>query len=215
MIVRLGGYMVESNMGHIGDVLDPKAGDDPTIYGFRAAAEVGPLLQVRRRPGLRRSRRTTPTCWGGSGGARRSPLCLQYAPDVWDAALPFMGDAMVGEHGDFTRLRARAAATSPPCSTSSGCSATRSTDVVDAMSPGGSGNPFAGLDTHQREELANLYRLGYPRGDEWVIGQPSGTIWLWCSMADRLTTRTPTTSSLLDQARLRRPRLSPALVEGT
>ncbi|MCU1345688.1 MAG: hypothetical protein JWL70_1954, partial [Acidimicrobiia bacterium] len=38
---RLGGYMCESNMGHIGDVKDPKAGDDPTIYGWRAAAESG------------------------------------------------------------------------------------------------------------------------------------------------------------------------------
>ena len=39
MIFRLGGYAVESNMGHIGDVLDPKVGEDPTIYGWRAAAE--------------------------------------------------------------------------------------------------------------------------------------------------------------------------------
>ncbi len=59
-------------------------------------------------------------------------------------------------------------------------------DVIDAVSPGGSGDPFAGLDTHQREELANLYRTGFPRGDEWVIGQPSGVIWQWGSMADRM-----------------------------
>jgi hypothetical protein len=59
-------------------------------------------------------------------------------------------------------------------------------DVIDAVSPGGSGDPFAGLDTHQREELANLYRTGFPRGDEWVIGQPSGVIWQWGSMADQL-----------------------------
>ena len=39
MAFRLGGYTVESNMGHKGDVMDPKAGPDPTIYGFRAAAE--------------------------------------------------------------------------------------------------------------------------------------------------------------------------------
>jgi hypothetical protein len=63
--------------------------------------------------------------------------------------------------------------------------------VVDAMQPGGSGNPFEGLNTHQREELASLYRLGYPRGDEWVIGQPSGTIWLWASMAERLASEYP------------------------
>src|SRR5689334_5179963 len=32
MITRLGGYMMESNMGHIGDVFDPKAGTEKTIY---------------------------------------------------------------------------------------------------------------------------------------------------------------------------------------
>ena len=184
MMVRLGGYMVESNMGHIGDVPDPKAGDDPTIYGFRAAAETGRFskylaTQVYGEPPHHSY------VWGGSGGARRSPLCLQYAPDVWDGALPFMGDAMVGEHGDFSRLKGGGGNFAAMFNVQR-LLGSKLNDLVDAMSPGGSGDPFAGLDTDQRQELANLYRLGYPRGDEWVIGQPSGTIWLWCSMADRL-----------------------------
>ena len=41
LTVRLGGYMAETNMGHIGDDIDAKAGDDPTLYGWRAAAETG------------------------------------------------------------------------------------------------------------------------------------------------------------------------------
>src|SRR3546814_12096981 len=36
---RLGGYMLESNQGHIGNDLDPRAGDDPGLYGWRARAE--------------------------------------------------------------------------------------------------------------------------------------------------------------------------------
>jgi hypothetical protein len=184
MIIRLGGYMVESNMGHIGDVPDPKAGDDPTIYGFRAAAETGRFSKFLaaqvygQPPGYS-------YVWGGSGGARRSPLCLQYAPDVWDAAMPFMGDAMVGEHGDFSRLEGGGGNFAAMFNVQR-LLGPKILDVVDAMQPGGSGDPYAGLDTFQREELANLYRLGYPRGDEWVISQPSGTIWLWCSMADRM-----------------------------
>src|SRR3546814_3907439 len=39
MAFRLGGYMVESNCGHIGDDIDPKGGNDPTLYGYRAAVE--------------------------------------------------------------------------------------------------------------------------------------------------------------------------------
>jgi hypothetical protein len=30
--------------------------------------------------------------YGGGGSARRSPLCLAHALDVWDAAIPFVGD---------------------------------------------------------------------------------------------------------------------------
>ena len=189
MMVRLGGYMVESNMGHVGDVFDPKADEDPSVYGWRAAAETARLskfvaaLVYGEEP-------HHAYVWGGSGGARRSPLCLENAPGVWDAAMPFMGDANVGEPGDHRLLRANGGNFSCMFNVQR-LLGDRLADVVDAMQPGGSGDPFAGLDTHQREELATLYRLGYPRGDEWVIGQPSGTIWLWCSMAERLQREHP------------------------
>src|SRR3546814_14188338 len=58
--------------------------------------------------------------------------------------------------------------------------------VIDAMQPGGSGQPFEGLTSHEREELAALYRLGYPRGDEFMIAKPMGQIWLWSSIAEML-----------------------------
>ena len=35
------------------------------------------------------------------------------------------------------------------------------------------------------------YRLGYPRGDEFMIAQPMGQRWLWCSMAERITAEDP------------------------
>jgi len=189
MTFRLGGYTVESNMGHIGDVMDPKAGPDPTIYGYRAAAESARFskyvaTQIYGAPPGHAY------VYGGSGGARRSPLCLAYAPDVWDAALPYMGDAQDGDYGDLSRLRNG----TPNFSSMFNVQrvlGSKIDDVVDAMSPGGSGNPFAGLDTHQREELATLYRIGYPRGDESFIAQPMGQMWLWASMANRLQSEYP------------------------
>src|SRR6202034_3526215 len=124
--------------------------------------------------------------FGGSGGARRSPLCLEYAPDVWDGALPYMGGGEhIAEHGDFRLLRG-GGSTFTSMFNVQRLLGSKIYEVVDAMQPGGSGDPFAGLDTHQREELANLYRLGYPRGDEFMISQQMGQIWLWSSMADRL-----------------------------
>lgn len=184
MAFRLGGYMVESNMGHLGDVFDPKAGPDPTIYGWRAAAEVARLSKFVAVQVVGAVPHHS-YVFGGSGGARRSPLCLAYAPGVWDAAMPFMGDAMDGDHGDFRLLRSG----TPNFSSMFNVQrllGPKVFDVVDAMWPGGTGDPFAGLGTHQREELATLYRLGYPRGDEFMIAQPMGQMWLWASMADRL-----------------------------
>jgi hypothetical protein len=181
---RLGGYMVQSNQGHIGDEIDPKGGDDPTLYGWRGSAEAARFSKFVAEQIYGQAPHHS-YVFGGSGGARRSPLCLAYAPDVWDGALPFMGDAMDGEHGDFRRLRTAA---------QHFCSmfnvqrvlGDKIFSVIDAVAPGGIGDPFAGLDTHQREELATLYRLGYPRGDEFMITQQMGQIWLWSSMAERL-----------------------------
>ena len=181
---RLGGYMVESNMGHVGDVMDPKAGLDPTVYGWRAAAESARFSKFLAEQILG-ARPHHSYVWGGSGGARRSPLCLAYGPDVWDGALPFMGDALDGAYGDFDLLRTFA---QHFCAMFNVQRVLREKiyDVIDATLPGGSGDPFAGLTSHQREELATLYRLGYPRGDEYMIAQPMGQIWLWSSYADRL-----------------------------
>ena len=183
MIIRLGGYMVESNMGHIGDVLDPKAGPEKTIYAFRAAAESARFSKFVAAQVYGQAPHHS-YVWGGSGGGRRSPGCLEYGPDVWDGALPFMGGNEVEAHGEFRPLKW--SSNFPVMFNVQRLLGDKLLDVIDAVSPGGSGDPFAGLDTHQREELANLYRTGFPRGDEWVIGQPSGVIWQWGSMADTL-----------------------------
>lgn len=190
MTARLGGYMVESNSGHIGDDIDPKGGEDPTLYGWRANAEAGRLskhiaAQVYGRPPEHAY------VWGGSGGGRRSPICLENAPDVWDGALPFMGGGDIDAHGTTKRVRGSQVMSFGSMFNTQRVLGDRLDAVIDAMRPGGSRNPFAGLDTHQREELANLYRLGFPRGDEYMIGQPMGQIWLWSSMADDLGKQDP------------------------
>ncbi|HSS38391.1 MAG TPA: hypothetical protein VLT58_06455, partial [Polyangia bacterium] len=154
MIFGLGGYLVESNMGHVGDVKDPKAGDDPTVYGWRAAAESARFSKHLAAQVLGRAPRYS-YVYGGSGGARRSPLCLAYAPDVWDAALPFMGDAMDGEYGDWNLLRMGAGHFASMFNVQR-VLREKLADVIDAMAPGGSGDPFETLDSHQRDELAGL-----------------------------------------------------------
>jgi hypothetical protein len=189
---RLGGYMVESNSGHIGDDVDPRAGNDPTLYGHRASVETARLskhvaAQVYGRAPV------YSYVWGGSGGGRRSPLCLEYGADVYAGALPFMGGGNVEPHGTKSRVRSE----QPVCFGSMFNVQrllrhdNKLASVIDAMQPGGSGNPYAGLTNHEREELANLYRLGYPRGDEFMISVPMGQMWLWTSIADMLQEEDP------------------------
>jgi Tannase and feruloyl esterase len=192
LTARLGGYMVESNMGHIGDDIDPKGGEDPTLYGWRAAAESARFSKYLAQQ-VYGSPPHHSYVWGGSGGGRRSPLVLENAPDVFDGALPFMGGGDVRPFPATERIKG-AQVMSFACMFNvqrmlrHGDTMEK---IIDAMQPGGSGDPFEGLDSHVREELASLYRQGFPRGDEFMIATPMGQIWLWSSIADLLVEQDP------------------------
>ena len=123
--------------------------------------------------------------WGGSGGGRRSPMCLEYGAGVYDGALPYMGGGNIEPWGTTSRVRSDQPVAFGAMFNVQRLLGDKLTGVIDAMQPGG-GDPYAGLSTHQREELAALYRLGFPRGDEFMISQPMGQMWLWTSIADML-----------------------------
>ena len=190
MCARLGGAMVESNQGHIGDDIDPKGGNDPTLYGHRASAEVSRLAKFIAAQAYG-ERPHHAYVWGGSGGGRRSPLCLENAPDAWDGALPFVGGGPIVEHGSTEPIKGAQTMSFASMFNCRRILKEKIVDVTDAMAPGGDGNPFKGLNSHQREELASLYQLGFPRGDEYMIGEPLGQMWLWSSMADSLSEQDP------------------------
>src|SRR5690606_36507181 len=84
---RLGGYMVESNQGHIGDNVDPRAGDAPGLYGWRASAESARFSKFIAAQVCGKAPHHA-YIYGGSGGGRRSPMCLENAPDVYDGCMP-------------------------------------------------------------------------------------------------------------------------------
>ncbi|HEX3899776.1 MAG TPA: PKD domain-containing protein [Mycobacteriales bacterium] len=185
LTIRLGGYLSESNQGHIGDDVDPRAGDDPTIYGYRANTEAGRFSRHVAAQVYGEAPHHS-YVWGGSGGGRRSPLNLEYGADIWDGAMPFMGGGDIDDHGTTKHVQGAQVMSFAAMFNVQRIMRDRISSVVDATAAGGSGDPYAGLTTHEREELANLYRLGYPRGDEFMIGQPMGQIWLWTSMASEL-----------------------------
>ncbi|MEI8241269.1 MAG: DUF6351 family protein, partial [Actinomycetota bacterium] len=158
---RLGGYMVESNQGHIGDNLDERHGDNPTLYGHLASAESARLSKYVAAQ-VYGSAPHHAYVYGGSGGGRRSPLCLENSPGVWDGAMPSTSGGDIAEYGNTKRVKAGSVMSFGQMFNvqrllgKAGIIA-----LADRMAPGGSGNPFEGLTSHQRDELASLYRQGY------------------------------------------------------
>jgi hypothetical protein len=155
--VASGAYLVESNQGHIGSDLSILF-REPTVHAFRASAQAARFSRE-----LAEQMYGAPPhhgyVFGGSGGSARVILCLEHCPDVWQGAVPFItGHASSWSLG-FS-VQANAARVLGP----------KMADVIDAVEPGGHGDPFAGLTSSQREALAAMYRAGFPRGAESSFG---------------------------------------------
>jgi hypothetical protein len=157
--ISLGAYMVESNQGHVGSALCPKAGDDATVYGYRASAETARFAAFLAKQ-LYGAPPRHGYVFGGSGGSMRSAMCIENVHDVWDGALTFMG---------ATVAPTLPGQMSPPGAIfSSMFNAQRVLggkleSIVDALEPGGSGQPLEGLTLHERQALLAQTRLRRPR----------------------------------------------------
>ena len=110
--------------------------------------------------------------YGGSGGGLRTIACLEHAPDLYDGAVPYIAGSTNG--GVL------------PVTMSAVANALRLLwpkfdAIADACEPGGSGNPYEGLDADQRDALAVLYRCGFPRGAEAQLADHGQAlnIWAW------------------------------------
>lgn len=191
--VRLGCYLVQSNQGHVGTEKCPKGGDDVSIYGYRASAETGRFARYLATQ-IYGEKPRYGYVMGGSGGGKRAPTCLEGAPDVWAGALPFMGGAQV----DPANLNAPMLATQiifyTPLLNVQRMLRGKLKALTDAVDPGGSGDPFAGLNVDQRQALGDLYRCGFPRGAEFLVDPDNytGQIYEWAWSADEIPHLDPT-----------------------
>lgn len=146
-----GAYFVVSNQGHDG----PDANHiDRWIHHYGANVAVASHSRVVA-ASIYGEAPHHGYIYGGSGGAARTLVCLEHAPEgLYDGAvvfiLPHVAQQVLCAHvAETTRALGDDLA-----------------GVIDATAPGGSGDPFAGLRAEQRDALATLYRLGFPRGAE-------------------------------------------------
>jgi hypothetical protein len=141
-----GAYLVESNQGRT--VMFP--GDDTTITGYRASAAVARYSRVLATE-MYGAHRSYGYVYGGSGGAYKTISCLENCPGVWDGGVPFIHGSPMSIPYMFT-VQAHAMRVLRD----------KFPAIVDALEPGGSGDMYSGLNTEEREALAEVTRMGFP-----------------------------------------------------
>jgi hypothetical protein len=159
----LGGFLVESNQGHFADSGSTGISGDLELFEASAATAVY-AKSFAAEAYLEAPHHSY--VWGGSGGGLRSLACIENRPDVWDGDVSYV----IGDAGGSPKAFAQAAWWLY-------CRDKRD-QIIDAVEPGGSGDPFAELSDDQRSALATLYRTGWNRGAEnqlwisasWIFG---------------------------------------------
>jgi hypothetical protein len=165
---ELGAYLVESNQGHfpapghgfMDDVENFGASAESARYSWKLAEEMYGAAPHHS------------YVWGVSGGGGRTMSCIEFEPEVWDGAVPHMCFSG-GNHSSWSSegywwLTARH----------------KLAEVVDAISPGGSGNPFESLSVEEAEGLAAVLRHGYPRPAVSQLWQFAPWVWQLLLLAE-------------------------------
>lgn len=138
--IASGGYLVESNQGSR-DMFGGSAEANAAAARFsRTLAEE--MYGPHRPYGY---------VYGGSGGAFKTLGCVENFADVWDGSVPFVHGTPVSIPHFFT-VQAHAMR----------ILAARFPQIVDALEPGGGGDPYAGLNQEEVEALREVTRFGFP-----------------------------------------------------
>lgn len=149
--IASGAYFVETNGGGQIDLTKgSQALADPTITAFRAnaaAAQFSRTVAVRMYGG----KRPYGYAYGGSGGAYRTIGSMENTRGVWDGAVPYVPGSLMAIPNMFTvRMQALRVLRD------------RFPAIIDAMEPGGSGNPYAGLSEYEAAVLREVEAMGFP-----------------------------------------------------
>ncbi|MFI6252172.1 PKD domain-containing protein [Streptomyces sp. NPDC051016] len=167
-----GAYFVETNGG--GEQYgEPGSDADPTIAAYRAnAAAAAYSREVARRvydkdgdaghagdPG----HRPYGYAYGGSGGGFRTIGAAENTEGVWDGFVPYViGSPMAIPNVFSVRMHAQRVLRD------------RLDGIVDALEPGGSGDPYADLTQEEADALREVTRMGFPLAS-WYGHRTMGT----------------------------------------
>ncbi|WP_254190696.1 hypothetical protein [Nocardia noduli] len=143
-----GGYFLETNGG--GVVGTPGSSTDPTVGAYRANAASAEYSRVVARS-VYSDHRPYGYVYGGSGGAYRTLGGAENTVGIWDGFVPYVpGSPMAIPNVFSVRMHAQRILRDD------------FDRIVDALEPGGSGDPYEGLDEEKRAALAEVTRMGFP-----------------------------------------------------
>jgi hypothetical protein len=157
-----GAYLVESNGGHIAPagVSRGRSRTDGSITSYRASAQSSRIARALATQ-IYGERPRRGYIFGPSGGGWRTILCIENTRGIWDGAVPYISPA--GHGVSFPSMISNLVRVLGD----------RLAGVVAAFEPGGSGDPFTGLTSVQRAELAGAYRAGLQPGAEFQLANPA------------------------------------------
>jgi hypothetical protein len=130
---------------------------DPSIGGYRVNAEAAKYSRVVAAR-IYGEHRPYGYLYGGSGGAFQTISSSENSVGVWDGFVPYVMGSPNAIPGVMTvrihALRVLRMRDKFP-------------SIMDAVDPGGSGNPYAGLNEEERAALEEATRLGFPLRGWW------------------------------------------------
>jgi hypothetical protein len=136
---------------------------DPTAGGYRVNAEAAKFSLVKAAEIYGKINRPYGYLYGGSGGAFQTVSSAENTVGVWDGFVPYVMGSPNSIPGGFTvRIHAlRVLKDKFPA-------------IMDAIDPGGSGNPYAGLNEEERGALEEATRMGFPLRGWWNYATLNG-----------------------------------------
>jgi hypothetical protein len=149
--IASGAYFVETNGGgHLDLGKAAGAQVDSTIAAYRAnaaAAQYSRVVAVQMYGG----KRPYGYAYGGSGGGYRTIGSIENTQGVWDGVVPYVIGSTMAIPNMFTvRMRAMRILKD------------KFPQIIDAVEPGGSGDPYAGLNAEESAALREVTRMGFP-----------------------------------------------------
>jgi hypothetical protein len=149
--IASGAYFIETNGGGRDQVGMPGKPNDFTLAAYRAnaaAARYSRIVALQMYGG----KRPYGYAYGGSGGGFRTIGSIENTEGVWDGVVPYvLGSPMAPPNMFTVRLRAMRILND------------KFPQILDAVEPGGSGDPYAALTPDQASVLREVTKMGFPQ----------------------------------------------------